>query len=270
MKFSICSVVVVVFVGLTILTGDFAQKTSDTSNRTDELSGGTTVASETEPVDSGKDTDHARKRGSIRSILRAGGIVGGMIILLAFAAVAFVIEHLLTIRRSTINPPELADRLSHLVQSGDRAKAIALCQANPGFLSHVVLPALMQPWNRWDYVEKAAKDALATQAGKLFRKIDLFSLAGKMALMLGLLGTVIGMIVTFRALSISGGMAGDADLVEGISLALVTTAEGLIVAIPFLAIHALLTNRLVNLAGDVAFTVEQILGPIKCTAAKPE
>ena len=210
------------------------------------------------------------KKDTLWSIILAGGVVGWVIILLSVAAGALVVEHLLTIRRSTMIPQELADRLFQLVKTGDRAKAVELCQANPGFLSNVVLPALMQPWSRWDYVEKAAEDALADQTGRLYRKTDWLSLIGNIAPMLGLLGTVVGMIVAFRQLSISGGMAIGADLAEGIYLALITTVEGLIVAIPTLAIHSILTNRVTTLAGDVAFTVEQILRPIKFAAKKPE
>ena len=215
-------------------------------------------------------TGEVPKKDTFWSIILAGGVVGCAIILLSAAAGALVVEHLLTIRRSTMIPQELADRLFQLVKSGDRAKSVELCQANPGFLSNVVLPALMQPWSRWDYVEKAAEDALSNQTGKLYRKTNWLSLIGNIAPMLGLLGTVVGMIVAFRQLSISGGMAIGADLAEGIYLALITTVEGLVVAIPTLAIHSILTNRITTLAGDVAFTVEQILRPIKFAAKKPE
>jgi len=220
--------------------------------------------------DTSTDTGEVPKKDTIWSIILAGGVVGWVIILLSVAAGALVVEHLLTIRHSTMIPQELADRLSLLVKSGDRVKAVELCQANPGFLSNVVLPALMQPWSHWKYVEKAAEDALTEQTGKLYRKTDWLSLIGNIAPMLGLLGTVIGMIVAFRQLSISGGMAIGAYLAEGIYLALVTTVEGLVVAIPTLAAHSMLTNRITTLAGEVAFTVEQILRPIKFATQKPE
>ena len=210
------------------------------------------------------------KKDTIWSIFLAGGIAGWVILLLAVASGALVVEHLLTIRRRTMLPQELTDRLIRLVKSGDRTKAVELCQANPGFLSNVILPALMQPWSHWEYVEKASENALAEQTGKLYRKTDRLSLIGKIAPMLGLLGTVVGMIVVFRQRSVSGGTGIDADLAEGIYLALIMTVEGLVVAIPTLVAHAMLTNRITTLAGDVAFTVGQILCPIKFAAKKPE
>ena len=285
MKFTTCySMTLGVLICVALVTGRFAvSQESDLSGISDEILGRTSVTDNPQatayPDVNGEEDvpvinpdDYAgeeTKQDSIWSIILAGGIVGWVIILLSVAAGALVIEHLLTIRRSTMIPQELADRLFLLVKAGDRTKSVELCQANPGFLSNVVLPALMQPWGRWDYVEKAAEDALADQSGRLYRKIDWLSLIGNIAPMLGLLGTVIGMIVAFRELSISDGMAGG-NLAEGIYLALVTTVEGLLVAIPTLAIHSLLTNRITTLAGDVAFTVEQILRPIKFTAKKPE
>ena len=282
MKLSTNDILVVVFVCLALITGRFAfsqgTQNLDTSLIEDlltETSGVSTptiggVPDDSVTFDSGDDATDAPKPDSIWSIIRAGGIVGWVIILLSVAAGALIIEHLLTIRRSALIPQELADRLFQLVKSGERAKAVELCQANPGFLSNVTLPALMQPWSHWDYVEKAAEDALAEQTGRLYRKVDWLSLIGNIAPMLGLLGTVIGMIVAFRELSLSDGMARGADLAEGIYLALVTTVEGLLVAIPTLAIHSLLTNRVTTLAGDVAFTVEQILRPIKFAVKKTE
>lgn len=277
MKFSTCSyIAIAVLICLALTGGRVARSQGINTSQLEDLlgeNGNATVAADTDvpgTFDPGDYPANAPKKDSIWSIILAGGSVGWVIILLSVAAGALTVDLLLTVRRRTLITQELADRLFHLVKSGDRAKAIELCQANPGFLSNVVLPALMQPWSRWDYVEKAAEDALAEQAGRLYRKIDWLSLIGNIAPMLGLLGTVIGMIVAFRELSLSDGMARGADLAEGIYLALVTTVEGLVVAIPTLSIHSLFTNRVTTLAGDVAFTVEQILRPIKFITKKPE
>lgn len=215
------------------------------------------------------DAEIVQERTSLWFIIKSGGVVGLVIILLSVGAGALAIEHLITIRRSTMIPQELADRLFQLIKAGDRAKALELCKANPGILSNVITPALLQPWSHWEYVEKAVEDALADQAGRLYRKVDWFSLIGNIAPMLGLLGTVVGMIDAFRNLSLSDGMAG-AELAEGIYLALVTTVEGLIVAIPTLTLHSLFTNRVTSLAGDIAYTAEQILRPIKFAVKSAE
>ena len=213
------------------------------------------------------DYEDEQQQSLVWLVIKSGGTLGVVIFLLSIVVGALVIEHLVTVRRSTMIPQELADRLFQIVKTGDRAKALELCKANPGFLSNVITPAMLQPWSHWEYVEKAVEDALADQAGRLYRKVDWLSLIGSIAPMVGLLGTVVGMIVAFRNLSLSDGMVG-AHLAEGIYLALITTAEGLLVAIPAMMLHSLFTNRITSLVGDVAYTVEQILRPIKF-AVKP-
>ena len=245
-------------------TGSAASTTQPASTTSNE--NGSTVGEAA--IDLNVDADEPQLD-SIWFILKASGSIGLIIILLSVVAGALAIEHLITIRRSTMIPQELADRLFQLIKNGDRAKALDLCKANPGFLSNVIMPALLQPWSHWEYVEKAVEDALADQAGRLYRRIDWLSLIGSIAPMLGLLGTVVGMIVAFRNLSLSDGMAGGA-LAEGIYLALVTTVEGLVVAIPTLTLHSFFTNRITSLAGDVAYTAEQILRPIKFAVRKTD
>jgi biopolymer transport protein ExbB len=81
--------------------------------------------------------------------------------------------------------------------------------------------------------------------------------------MLGLLGTVVGMVIAFQQMAESSGYGHAADLAEGIYLALVTTVQGLLVAIPCLAAHSFFINRIASLISETTFVVEQVLQPIK-------
>ena len=94
---------------------------------------------------------------------------------------------------------------------------------------------------------------------------------GNLAPMLGLLGTVVGMILAFKTVAETQGAARAADLAQAIYLALVTTVEGLIVAIPSLAAYAYFRNRVDELMAEVAVTLQQLLAPLRRrrVAAKP-
>jgi biopolymer transport protein ExbB len=107
------------------------------------------------------------------------------------------------------------------------------------------------------------EDATAEQSARLFRKIEYLSVIGNIAPMLGLLGTVIGMIVAFRQVAATQGAARAADLAEGIYLALVTTVEGLIVAIPALGAFAVFRNRVDQLVAEVAYVAQHVFAPLK-------
>ena len=95
------------------------------------------------------------------------------------------------------------------------------------------------------------------------RRIEYLSVIGNIAPMVGLLGTVTGMIFAFQQVAATRGAAGAGDLAEGIYQALVTTVGGLVVAIPALAIYAVCRNRVDSLVAEVAHQSQHALAPIK-------
>ncbi len=199
----------------------------------------------------------------IWAILSAGGPVGVVIMLLSVAAVALAIEHVMTIRESVLMPPNLGEQVRQLLADGKLASAQQRCRAAPSFLGFVLQAGLAETDGGWSAVEKAVEDATADQSARLFRKIEYLSVIGNIAPMLGLLGTVIGMIFAFREVADTQGAARAADLAEGIYLALVTTVEGLIVAIPSLAAFAVFRNRVDQLVAEVAYVTQHVFAPLK-------
>ncbi len=197
------------------------------------------------------------------AILKAGGPVGLLIILLSIAAVALVIEHIMTIRAQVLMPPGLDEEVRQLLAAGKLGPADQACQMQPSFLSFVLRAGFAEVEGGWPAVEKAMEDATAEQSSRLFRKIEYLSVIGNIAPMLGLLGTVVGMIFAFRELADSGGLPVAADLAEGIYLALVTTVEGLIVAIPSLAAFAIFRNRVDHFVAELTYTVQHVAAPLK-------
>ena len=209
------------------------------------------------------DASAADTSGSVWEILSAGGIVGIFIVLLSVGAVALVIEHIMTIREPVLMPPGLGDEVREQLAAGRLAAAQQRCRREPSFLAFVLAAGLAETDGGWPAVEKAVEDAAADQSARLFRKIEYLSVIGSIAPMLGLLGTVIGMILAFRKVASTHGAAGAADLAEGIYLALVTTVEGLIVAIPSLAAFAYFRNRVDQLVAETSYMVQHALAPLK-------
>lgn len=196
-------------------------------------------------------------------ILQASGVVGLVIILLSIAAGALVIEQVITLRASVLMPPGLEQEVHQLLGAGKLAAADQRCQMQPSFLSFVLRAGITEADGGWHAVEKAMEDATAEQSSRLFRRIEYLSVIGNIATMLGLLGTVIGMVMAFRELANSQGAARPADLAEGIYLALVTTVEGLVVAIPSLGAFAVLRNRIDHLVAEVVYSAQHVTGPLK-------
>ncbi len=198
---------------------------------------------------------------SFFEILHSAGVIGYLIVGLSVAAAALAIEHLVSLRRSMLLPVGLGERVRLLVRDGQWAEAEQACRAQPSLLAAVLLAGLNEAGGQWSHIEKCMEDTLAEQAARLFRRLEYLAVIGNVAPMLGLLGTVLGMIFAFREVATSQGAARAADLAEGIYLALVTTVEGLVVAIPALALYALFRNRVDQLVSEAANVAQAVFAP---------
>ena len=203
----------------------------------------------------------------VTAILFSGGWVGitilAALLLLSLTAVFLVFDHSLTIRRDVIVPRGLADVVQKSLQTGQRAQAEQHCQDQPSLLATVLLRGIAERKFGWPAIEKAVEDSLDQQAARLFRRIEYLSVIGNIAPMVGLLGTVTGMIFAFRAVAETQGAAGAADLAEGIYQALVTTVAGLLVAIPALGAFAVFRNRVETLVADATDEASHALAPLR-------
>ena len=204
---------------------------------------------------------------SFFEILFAGGPIGITIMLfliaLSLASVALAIEHAFTIRQAVLMPPQLAERVRDALANGNLRAADEACQAEPSFLAFVLRTGMGEVAGGWSAVEKAMEDATAEQAARLFRKIEFLSVIANIAPMVGLLGTVTGMVFAFREVAESQGAARAVDLAQGIYLALVTTVVGLIIAIPSLGAFAIYRNRVDGLVAEAAYQALHAIAPLK-------
>jgi biopolymer transport protein ExbB len=191
------------------------------------------------------------------------------LILLSMLAAYLVFEQLMTLRKKEILPEGLAEQVRQLVATGKIKEAEQLCRNQPSPLSFILINGLAEIDLGWGGVEKALEDAIADQAARLYRKIEYLSVIGNIAPMMGLLGTVTGMIMAFREVAVSQGTAVAADLAEGIYSALVTTVAGLLIAIPALGAFAILRNRVDQLISECAYVAQQVFSPIRRRTPPP-
>jgi biopolymer transport protein ExbB len=196
-----------------------------------------------------------------------GGFVGLCIIILSMVSVGFIVEHLLTIRKSVLMPEHVIDELDELVAGGKIDEAIEACQTpdNQSLFANVVLAGLERyKGSEFGFAEykAAVEEAGEDQTGYLYRKTEVLGVIGSISPMLGLMGTVLGMIRSFNTIAASGGMARPDELAGGIGQALVTTLMGLIVAIPTMIAFSYFRNRIDSLVAEAGKRVEQVLMPL--------
>jgi biopolymer transport protein ExbB len=199
--------------------------------------------------------------------LKAGGVIGIIIILMSVVAVAFVIEHALTIRKERLMPEAAMDQLEDLIARGDLQAAVQFCEdpRNYSLATDVVLAGLERyqtsEFGFADY-KSAVEEAGEDNTARLYRKTDGLNIIGVIAPMLGLFGTVQGMMTAFNIIASTEGAAQPYQLADSISQALVTTWLGLVVAIPSMVAFSYFRNKIDSIVSECGKRVERILTPL--------
>ena len=200
--------------------------------------------------------------------IKRGGLIGWLLIAIDVASWALIIEHFITIRRVNILPDHVRGQVGQLIESGDFGGVIEYTTAEPSMLSYVVHQALAEAAHGYAAMERAMEEASEERTTKLLRKIELLNVIGNVAPMMGLLGTVYGMIRAFSVIVAAGEMPKPGALAEAIGIALVTTFWGLIVAIPALAVYALMRNKIDALSSEAMMAGQEIIGTFRPGASK--
>ena len=195
-------------------------------------------------------------------LLEAGGTIGWIIMALSVWMVALLCQHVVTLRRGALMPRGLAEEVHQLIGAGQIKGAQEACRNRPSFLSYVLSAGLTEAGMGYGAVEKAMEDASQQQAARLFRGLEYFTVIGTIAPMLGLLGTVWGMILAFMEFEQKANPQ-VSELAPGIYKALVTTLQGLCVAIPALSIYAILRNRVDELVAQTSLLAEHVFAGYK-------
>ncbi|MBX2868239.1 MAG: MotA/TolQ/ExbB proton channel family protein [Acidiferrobacterales bacterium] len=183
-------------------------------------------------------------------LLKAGGFLIWPILLCSVVALAIVLERFLALKSGDVAPPELIDRIRKLMKKGElSAKDINEIEENSP-LGKVLAAGLRNPNQHRVVIKEAIEEAGRHVVHDLERHLTTLGTIANITPLLGLLGTVIGMIKVFSAITTFG--VGDPQaLAEGISEALVTTAAGLSVGIPSLMFYRFFKGKVNELTVDM-------------------
>ncbi len=191
------------------------------------------------------------RRSTFTERVLSGGPLVWPILLVGLVAIGLIGERLVFLRRVRANTDELMSNVSAKVAQGDIAGAIAEADNQEGRpTSNVIKAGLALLGQPQEVVESGLSEAILREMPRLERFIQVLKVLAGVSPLLGLLGTVTGMINTFHVITVHG--TGDPRLMAGgISEALITTQLGLAVAIPILIAAALLGRRVQRIAGDM-------------------
>ena len=192
--------------------------------------------------------------------IRGGGMITYIILLpLSMLTIGLCVDHLVHIRRGALLPDQFKLTLGELIQERKYKEVLDLTARDSSLLSAVVHSGLSRANSGLPVMERAMEEVMETRAASLYRRIEYLNIIGNVSPMIGLFGTVYGMIKTFSTIVEMGGAPDPKALAEGISIALVTTFWGLLVAIPALSVFHLMRNRIDGLLAECAVEAEQII-----------
>ena len=160
-----------------------------------------------------------------------GGWVMVPIIACSIFALAIIIERFYSLTPNKIHPEDFVSKIKKLLTKDKINQAIAACNSNNSPIAIILEAGILKRSRYRDQIKEAIEHAGRQEAGKLQRYLTVLATIANITPLLGLLGTVIGMIKVFQVISVQG-VGKPAALASGISEALITTAAGLIIAIP--------------------------------------
>ena len=212
--------------------------------------------------------DTAIPTGNLLATIRDGGILMVPLLGCSFLLAAFGFERMVSLRTSRVVPKLFTTRFIEQLQAGalSRGAALDACDENASPAARVFAAAVRR-WGRPTVeIEQAAIDACEREVNHLRRYRRVFNGIATIGPLLGLLGTVFGLIRSFNDVAGAGAMGRPDLLARGFGEALITTAMGLLVAIPAMVLHWVFTSRVDRLAMRLDETCQQVIDEISLEA----
>lgn len=192
-----------------------------------------------------------------------GGNFNFLIIALSIVTVALIIENFMTLQRDKMVPPDIIVELEQLLDEEQYEEALSLCESQRNYLTNTLGAALTRAADGQEAMVSAMESACSEEDMKMAHKISWLSLCGNMGPMMGLYGTVMGMVDAFTVIATSSSQPTPAEMAGGIYTALVTTVWGLMVAMPALAAYFLLKNKIQKLSFELASVSAELVDRCK-------
>mgnify|MGYP001029469434 CR=1 FL=1 len=189
---------------------------------------------------------------SVFALATKGGIMMIPITLCSLVVVAVVLERLAVLRLPRVVPPGFEKKLHEAMASGDTQGARTVCTKHDSPGARVIAAGLDKLGHTTEVVEKHLTAAGENELYLLRRRLRILTVIAAVAPLLGLTGTIFGMIRAFQTVAISGDSLGKAELLAGgIYEAMITTAAGLLVAMPTIVFYHWLSSKVDRLAREL-------------------
>lgn len=219
--------------------------------------------------DGGDDDKEFKAVSVLTLVLKHSGVAGWTIILMSLVAMGIIARFTFHLRRPMLLPEDLIRGLQDDLDNGQVREAVQKCSASESVLARVMKAALLEIRGGYDEMSTVMQEAGEAESVRMHQQVGWLSIIGAIAPMLGLTGTVLGMMKAFGTISQMASQPPPAVLAGDIQEALTTTCEGLVVAVPVLLAYALFRNRVTSLMLDVGVISTELIGRFKGVEITP-
>ena len=192
------------------------------------------------------------------TIMSKGGPLMWVILVNCILAVGIFLERVLSYHRAHIEAGDFAQGIINALKHGNVKEALALCDDTPGPVARVVKAAVANCDRRRDEVREAVQDVAHGEVLHLEQRVVVLATIAQITPLIGFLGTVVGMIQMFQVIQVTQSPS-PGHLAGGVWQALLTTAGGLVVAVPTYVAYNFLVSRVQNLALDMEKAANEVL-----------
>ena len=188
-----------------------------------------------------------------------GSLIIWFLLALSIVSIGLIGNLAMTNQRKAIVPAGIVDEARRLLSSGDYRGVLEATGRDPSDFSRILHAALNEASHGFAAVLQSLEQTADELATIRLRRIEYLNVLGQVSPMIGLFGTVYGMILAFQAIVGAGGNADPVLLAGGIGTALTTTFWGLVVAIPALSGYGIIRNKIDELSSEATVTAEELL-----------
>lgn len=189
-----------------------------------------------------------------------GWFWGPAFLLLSFILVALIMMNLLQVRREVLLPTQFVEEFEQKLNGKDFQGAYEFARSDESFVARVLAAGMGRLSRGYEEAVEGMQEAGEDENMALEHRLSYVALIGTIAPMMGLMGTVQGMITSFDVIATSATAPKPSELANGISTALVTTLIGLVLAIPAMVFHGILKNRIQRLVLEIGMVSEGLMG----------
>ncbi len=192
-------------------------------------------------------------------LIARGGVLMWPILLCSIIALTIIIERFLALRRADVDAREFMDTMRQVLRQDNIQQALEQCDESKAPIARIIKAGILKHNRPKDDIREAIEDAARFEVPRLERYLSGLATCATVAPMLGLLGTVQGMIKCFAQIQNKRGQVSPADLAEGIGNALVATAAGLVVAIPALIVYNYFVTRVQGMVTEMEASSSELM-----------